>query len=193
MSIDLEENLVKFEASSSAYDSGITHISGANNMIEQTATVVSVEAGYAWVVPQRRGSGCGGCSSSNACSSSGSTLALMRKDPQKMRVLNPLYARPGDEVVIGMQGEALIIYSLLAYLLPLVGLILAAILGNQIFLLSGMSGELGAVLGGIAGLIGGLRIANSISTRSLHSVEFQPVILRSKEHMIYSAHILPSP
>ncbi len=48
-----------------------------------------------------------------------------------MRVVNPLYARPGDTVVVGMQGEALVVYSLLAYLLPLLGLIIAAVSGAR--------------------------------------------------------------
>ena len=85
-------------------------------MIEQTATVVSVEAGYAWVIPQQVAGGCGSCKSGGSCATSSPLAFLSSKEPQKMRVLNPLYARPGDQVVVGMQGEALVVYSLLAYL-----------------------------------------------------------------------------
>lgn len=177
MSADPESAVVKFKSSSPCYDANITAKNGDKGMLEQTAIVVSVESGHAWVVPQQRGSGCGGCGSTTACVSS-STFDFLQKEPQKMRVLNPLYARPGDKVVVAVQGEALVVYSLLAYLLPLVGLIVAAIIGREVFALMGLAAELGAVLGGVAGLVGGLRLANLLCDRSFSSSAFQPVILR---------------
>lgn len=152
-------------------------------MIEQTAAVVSVDGGYAWILPQRQSSGCGACSSKTACSSSASPFDFLRanREPQKMRVLNPLYARPGDTVVVGMQGDALIIYSLLAYLLPLVSLIVFAILGRVFFEILGLGAEAGAILCGIGGLFGGLKFANLLCSRSLSSETFQPVILRAQD------------
>ena len=161
-------------------------------MIEQTATVVSVEAGYAWVIPQQVAGSCGSCKSSGSCATSSPLELLSHKEPQKMRVLNPLYARPGDQVVVGMQGEALIVYSLLAYLVPLLALLFAAFIGREVFTFLGFNGELGAMLAGVAGLLGGLRFANLFSLRSLNSPDFQPVILRAKESVIYS-QIIPSP
>lgn len=95
-----------------------------------------------------------------------------------MRVLNPSYARPGDTVVVGMQGDALVIYSLLAYMLPLLGMLAAAVVGREVFAFFNVLNELGTVLSGLLGLVGGLRLANHISARSLKSVSFQPVILR---------------
>lgn len=149
-------------------------------MIEQSAKVISVEPGYAWVIPQQKASGCTGCAS-GACT----------KAPQKMRVLNPLYARPGEQVIVGMQGEALVIYSVLAYLMPLLSLIASAIVGNSVFAMLGLNAELGVIMAGAAGLLGGLRFANVFGSRSLHSSTFQPVILRGREQQIY-AHIIPS-
>ncbi|QTR49593.1 SoxR reducing system RseC family protein [Candidatus Thiothrix anitrata] len=161
-------------------------------MIEQTATVVSVEAGYAWVVPQQRAGGCGACKSGGSCATSSPLAFLSSKESQKMRVLNPLYARPGDQVVVGMQGEALVVYSLLAYLVPLLALLFAAFVGREAFAFLGFNTELGAMLAGVAGLLGGLRFANLLSVRSLDTANFQPVILRTKESPIYG-QIIPSP
>jgi sigma-E factor negative regulatory protein RseC len=191
MTVDQTDKVVKFHASSPAYDSEKTLKSGELGMIEQSAMVVSVEAGYAWVMPQQKAGGCSSCSSGSTCSSS-SPFDFLNKAPQKIRVLNPLYARPGEQVIVGMQGEALVVYSLLAYLMPLLGLIFAAILGHVVFLFLGLDAEIGAVMAGIAGLFAGLHIANVFSLRSLHSSKFQPVILRTKEQLHYG-HIIPSP
>lgn len=182
---------VKFESSSPMYAKGITttNIQG-KAMIEQTATVISVEAGYAWVVPQQKGGNCGGCAGAGCATHS--PFEFMRREPQKMRVLNPLYARPGDQVVVGMQSNALLLYSLLAYIIPLIALVLAAVVGRELFLSLGLGGELGAVMGGFAGVFGGLHFANFFSSHSLQSNTFQPVILRAKEHPIYH-QIIPSP
>jgi sigma-E factor negative regulatory protein RseC len=191
MPADRGDAMIKFESSSPSYNSSEI-LKGGSNMIEQSAKVVSVEPGYAWVIPQQKASSCTGCASGASSCSSSSPFDFMRaKEPQKMRVLNPLYARPGEQVIVGMQGEALVIYSVLAYLMPLLGLIVSAIVGNSIFAMLGLDAELGAIMAGAAGLLGGLRFANVFSSRSLHSPTFQPVILRGREQQIY-AHILPS-
>lgn len=186
MPVDPQADMIKFEASSPRYDAAKTVKSGDKGMIEQTALVVSVESGHAWIVPQQQGSGCGGCGSKSSCGSS-STFNLLQREPQKMRVLNPLYARPGDKVVVGMQGNALVIYSLLAYLLPLLGLIVAAIIGQELFALLGLMPELGAILSGVAGLVSGLRLANLLCNHSFHSTAFQPVILRVIGQPVYTS------
>lgn len=170
--------LIKSQASSPHYDTGKTVENGDNGMIEQTAVVVSVDSGHAWILPQQRGSGCGSCAGKAGCATTASALDFWHKEPQKMRVLNPLYARPGDTVVVGMQGNALVLYSVLAYLLPLLGLIVAAIIGQGVFTWLGLLPEMGAILSGLAGLFGGLRLANLLCARSFTSEAFQPVILR---------------
>lgn len=180
--------LVKCEASSSGYDVDITSRTVGDNMIEQTAVVVSIESGYAWIVPQQSG-GCGSCSAKSGCAtSSASPFDFFRpnREPQKMRVLNTLYARPGDVVVVGMQGDALILYSVLAYLLPLFSLLIFAMLGREAFTWLAMSADLGAVLGGLSGLLGGLKFANVISAHSLVRDDFQPVILRIQGHPTFA-------
>ena len=181
--------LVKCEASSSDYDVDITsRTTMGDDMIEQTAVVVSIESGYAWIVPQH-GNGCGSCSAKNGCTTANaSPLDFFRqqREPQKMRVLNTLYARPGDVVVVGMQGEALIVYSVLAYLLPLLSLLVFAMLGREMFTWLLMSADLGAVFGGISGLLGGLKFANLISAHSLVRDDFQPVILRVQGHPAFA-------
>ena len=185
--ISIDNSLVKCEASSSDYDVGITSKVGGDNMIEQTAVVVSIESGYAWIMPQHS-SGCGGCASKSGCSTSASPFEFLRhnREPQKMLVLNTLYARPGDVVVVGMQGDALILYSLLAYLLPLLSLLVFAMLGSEVFPWLDNGEEIGTVLGGLGGLLGGLKFANILCAHSMDTDGFQPVILRIQGHPTFA-------
>jgi sigma-E factor negative regulatory protein RseC len=200
MANDPWDTRIKSVASLPAYDEmveTIPKIRRGEKMIEQTATVVSVEHGYAWVMPQQKEGSCGACSSKSSCGASSSILDFRRgksdSGTQKMRVLNPLYARPGDQVIVGIQGDGLVVFSVLAYMLPLLGLILFAILGNAVFGWLGVQGEAGAILGGAAGLLGGLRFANMLAKHSLRSSAFQPVILRgAREHVLFPHAISPS-
>ncbi|MDQ5770151.1 SoxR reducing system RseC family protein [Thiothrix subterranea] len=146
-------------------------------MIEQTAVVVSVDSGHAWILPQQKSGGCSGCATKTTCSTS-SPFDFLNKEAQKMRVLNPSYARPGDTVVVGVQGDALVAYSLLTYMLPLISLILMALLGRELLAFIGITSEWATIFSGMAGLFGGLRLANLVAARSFQSNDFQPVILR---------------
>ncbi len=158
--------------------------SQGETMIEQKAKVISTKQGYAWVVPQYD-TDCGSCASKTGCSSASSLFSFLKPASEKLYVVNPLHAKPGDEVVIGMQGNALLIYSVFAYLLPLLSMLAFAILGNQLFLLAGLQNELGTVLAGVAGLISGFKLAGWLSSQVAKSEEARPVILRHKEQIIY--------
>lgn len=177
MPVEPKVSMIKFVSSSTAYNGEKVLEQRAQHMIEQTAVVVSVDSGYAWILPQKKSGGCGGCATKTTCSSS-SAFDFLNKEPQKMRVLNPSYARPGETVVVGVQGEALVAYSLLTYMLPLVSLILMALLGRELLAFIGITSEWATIFSGMAGLFGGLRLANRIAARSFQSNHFQPVILR---------------
>ena len=190
MSSESAQNLIKFEASDPAYNETQIVLRGAANMIEQTALVASVEAGYAWVIPQKSSNSCGKCVSNKTCVSD----SLINKNPKnqaKMRVLNPLHARQGDQVIIGVRSEALILYSVLAYLLPLVSLIIFAALGKELFTALHLMPEIGAILCGFVGLIGSLRLINLWSARHITTPDFQPVILRIQGIPEFQAHFMP--
>lgn len=157
-------------------------------MIEQTAKVVSIKQGYAWVLPAGA-KDCGSCASvkngraGGSCSSAG-LFTFFRPTAEKVYVSNPLHAKPGDEVVIGMQGNALLLYSVFAYLLPLLSMIAFALLGKELFTLLNLHADAGAILAGICGLFSGLRIAAWQASRVARSEDNQPVILRHKEQII---------
>ncbi|QFY90489.1 SoxR reducing system RseC family protein [Magnetovirga frankeli] len=117
-------------------------------MIETQARVVAVQGGRTWVQAARRSS-CGQCSAAGSCG--GSLFAqLFGNRPVRVEVDNPLQAQPGQGVVVGVPERLMLSGSLHLYLLPLLGLILGALLGQGLF--SGQAGELPAILGALLGL-----------------------------------------
>lgn len=162
---------------------------GLESMIEQTARVVSTQHGHAWVLPSNS-TNCKACSvkSGAGCSSAFSFFNATKTQCEPIYVQNPLHAKPGEEVVIGTQGNTLVLYSLLAYLLPLVSMLVFAILGSQVFQALSFPPEAGATLAGVAGLFSGFKLANWLAVQMSQANEtMHPVILRHKEQFIYSA------
>ncbi|MFI0398806.1 MAG: SoxR reducing system RseC family protein [Thiolinea sp.] len=160
-----------------------------DTMIEQTARVVSTQYGHAWVLPLSS-TACNSCATKTdtGCSNAFSFLNSSKAKCEPIYVQNPLHAKPGEEVVIGTQGNTLVIYSVLAYLLPLVSLLVFAVLGSQVFQALQLPQEAGSILAGIAGLFSGFKLANWLAAQMSQSNEtMHPVILRHKEHYIYPA------
>lgn len=122
-------------------------------MITETATVVEADdKGYALVATQRTGA-CGSCGANKVCGTAVLDGVIGRKIA-RLRVRNPVAARPGQTVEIGIDDAALVKSSALMYLLPLVLLLGGAAAGQW------LSGEAGAIIGAALGLLvgfGGLR------------------------------------
>ncbi|HPQ97082.1 MAG: SoxR reducing system RseC family protein [Thiothrix sp.] len=154
-------------------------------MIEQRVKILSISHGHAVVEPVGN-STCSGCSS--RCSDR-AAFSLMRRTRQAaFEVLNPLHAKPGEEVVVGMQGHTLVVYSAFAYLLPLLSLIVFAILGQELFVALALNAEAGALLAGVAGLFSSLRLAGWLARRVTLAEEALPVILRHQDTAVRPVH-----
>ncbi len=139
-------------------------------MLEERARVLVTEGDLARLEVERPSS-CGGCGASGGCGTAllGKWLTRHRL---RVRALNPIGARPGDWVVVGLADEVLTQASLVAYLLPLVGLILGAAVGQA------FGGEPLAILGGGAGLAAGLMAVGRFAERRGQDPAYQAVILR---------------
>lgn len=146
-------------------------------MIEKKAIIVSTHQGNA--VVKAENTSCNSCSTKSGCSTKG-FLFSPTKDVSEYKVLNPIHAKPGDRVIVGLASDGLLKSSLLAYLLPLLSLLVFAFLGNELFISMGVSGELGAILMGITGLLVGLRFANTVVQNTELKDDLQPVILRKE-------------
>lgn len=145
-------------------------------MLESQALVVKIEQGATYVEAEAGGScGSGHCSTS-ACSTAVLTR-IFSQQPKALRVNNPIGAQVGEQVMLGLEEGAFLKSALLAYLFPLVALLLGALIGLW-FAGPEAARDLYAGFGGLAGLI-----ASAFGIKWLNPVLFdlnraQPVILR---------------
>ena len=112
-------------------------------VIEETATVVAVTPGHAWVEASRR-SACGHCGHSDHCGT-GALAKLLRHGSNRLCIADPVGLHPGEGVRIAISADTLIRASLIAYLLPLLTLIAAAGLATAGGLAEGTVALLGLV------------------------------------------------
>jgi sigma-E factor negative regulatory protein RseC len=146
-------------------------------MIEESATVLACDEDFAFVETQVQAA-CGACQAQSGCSTS-VLSGLFKRRNNRLKVLNPIQAKPGQRVIIGIQEQALVSVSLVAYLLPLLSLILGAVgIQEATEYWQWQGGELGSILGGLSGLIIGLYLVRSFSYRHQHDQSYQAVILR---------------
>ena len=97
-------------------------------MVEQQATVVDVNGDLARISIERQ-STCGGCASKSSCGT-GVLGKMMGNKTVLMTVKNPLAAKIGDKVMIGIQEGLLLKGSFMAYSLPLILMMLGAYVGE---------------------------------------------------------------
>lgn len=138
-------------------------------MIETPAQVTRVEGDSAWVA-SKAPSSCGACGGKGCGSSVFSRI--WHPDEPEYRVNNPIGARTGDAVVVGLPDGTLLRATLASYGMPLLLLVGGAGLGN------GLAGEPGAIWGGLFGL--GFA---ALWLKRHRGADVMPVILRLDEGM----------
>ncbi|MEA3640042.1 MAG: SoxR reducing system RseC family protein [Lamprobacter sp.] len=146
-------------------------------MIEEQAIVVSSEAGIAEVEIVRR-STCGACSARSGCGVSLLDRVLGRR-PQRLLLVDKLKVRAGDEVIVGIPEGALLKAAVAAYMVPLVGLLAGALLGD--LMLSDVAGVLDQgwpLLTGVLGFVAGLVVTRLYSRRLATDPRWRAVLLR---------------
>ena len=139
----------------------------------EQGTVVAVEGQMVWVETTPRSS-CSHCSSDGCSSAVLSKLFGARRN--RLVLVNCLDVRPGDPVIVGIAGDALIRASLLSYLLPLVVMVSGALIGSAMELREGFQGLLAA-----AGLAAGFFLAGRISRCTALRQRLSPRLLRPAE------------
>lgn len=144
-------------------------------MIEQYATVVAVQDDRV-TVETRRASACGACASGGGCGA-GVLGSLFGNRSSRIEVAADMALQPGDEVVIGLPENALLLGSLWVYFVPLLLFLAGSLVGRTVAANTG-GGELLVVAGGIAGGVAGFAWAAAHSrARQRHGSLFCPVIL----------------
>jgi sigma-E factor negative regulatory protein RseC len=145
---------------------------GNPDVLESPALVVGLDEGLA-LVEADYGGGCG----SGMCVKGGCGTAVLGRlfsnNPRgPLRVDNPIQARPGERVMIGVGDGMLLRAAATAYLLPLAGFVTGALVGR----VSLAGGDAGAVLGALGGLAVGWVLARASGASMTRSA--RPVILR---------------
>ena len=145
-------------------------------MIEEHARVVAVQGDTALLQTQRQSS-CGSCEVKSGCGTS--VLAgIFGQKMTQLKVQNTLNARPGDEVVLGMEEHALVTGSLLVYGVPLLMLLLGALMGEAIASQLGMDAELLPVVAGATGFALAFLLVRGVLRRTAVGLQMNPVMLR---------------
>lgn len=146
-------------------------------MLEETGVVIEATEQYAWVQTQRKAS-CGHCESKSSCGTASLAQVLGQKYTE-VRVENHLAAKKGDTVTIGLEEQALVATSLLAYLLPLISLFVVAVLYETFApVLSLPTTEIFTVIAGFIGLGLGLLAVKYSSYYLSRYAQYQPTLLR---------------
>ncbi len=144
-------------------------------MLESAAIVVSVRPGEALVEAEAPGS-CGGA----ACGPQGcGTAVLVRMFSQRRRAFqaaNPIDAQVGERVVVGLAEETFLKSALLAYLAPLVAVLVGAVIGTSVAPAGAVTDLYGAG-GAVLGLVFGFAALRHGNRRLVHGAA-RAVILR---------------
>jgi sigma-E factor negative regulatory protein RseC len=147
-------------------------------MIEERAEVVGIDDDDIWVETQRR-SACAKCAVNNGCGTAvlGKVIGVKRS---RVRVLNPKNTRVsiGDEIVVGINEQALVRGSLMIYLVPLIFMFLFGLLGEVLSQqLNIKNPDLLAIALGLCGLITGFYLVKRFSRDIRSDSRYQPVLL----------------
>lgn len=148
-------------------------------MIEERARVVQADDAGIWVETQRQ-SACGQCSANKGCGTAviGKVVGNKRN---RVRVLDADGAgiRIGDEVVIGIQEQALVRGSLAIYLVPLLSLFFFGLLGQALAPQFGVANaDVLSIAFGAVGLGAGFVWVKFFTRSVMRDPRYQPVLLR---------------
>jgi len=144
-------------------------------VIEERAQVVALEGESAWVETERRSS-CGSCEAKGC--GTGALSKVLGARVQRIRVHNPIQARPGDSVILGIEESVLLQGSLMVYILPLLSMLAGGLLGETLAPQWGSDGEMLSLLLGVLGLAGGFLWLRRYQRRVAKNPRFTATILR---------------
>jgi len=145
-------------------------------MVEEQGVIVSVEGQIAKIAPLSQ-SGCQSCSSSSVCGTS-LLKPLFGKKQRTLAAENTINAKPGDQVIIGLNRTALVLASLMVYLLPLILLVVGAISGAAIAHAFSMADtELVSIICGLGTASLAFVVVSRVVKSAYFSAFFEPVLI----------------
>lgn len=144
-------------------------------MIEEQAVVVGIDQDQV-LLEIVRNKPCGLCGQTRGCGISIWGRLLGHRN-NVFRAVNQINARPGDNVVVGIDEKALLTSSLAAYGVPLFSLLIGAALGGSFAPVSA-NADVYAFVGAGAGLVLGLLWLRWHAAGRGANARYRPVLLR---------------
>lgn len=160
-------------------------------MIEENAIVVAIEGEHALLQTQRK-SACQSCSVKQGCGTSVLAKVVGRRSSQIL-VRNTLAAEVGDELVIGIDDNALVKGSLLIYAIPVILLLTGALIGEFWARANNMDTELASIIAGFSGFIFSLLLIRYVLSRTRLQSDIKPHMLRMARKAGSHQNILIAP
>ena len=145
-------------------------------MIEETARVVDIE-GDQLVLQAQTKTACNACEVKQGCGTSVLSKVVGRKFT-RFHATNTVNADIGDEVVVGMHEDAMLMGSVLVYLLPLLALIIGAVVADSLIDSAVESRDLYIILSGVAGFFAMLAVSRLFLSTGRSHQRLSPVVLR---------------
>ena len=139
-------------------------------MIEEVGKVVAVNGEQAWVETIRQ-SACDACSAKSGCGHS--TLAKLGQKSHHIQANCEVEVAVGDQVVVGVPEDIMIRSSMLAYLVPLIAMLILSIVADHLW-----ANELLTAISAASGLGLGFMVLRWHFNRFEHDPRYQPVVLR---------------
>lgn len=145
-------------------------------MIEEQAQVVEMN-GDQLVLQAQTQSSCGSCAASKGCGTSVLSKVVGRKF-SRFHADNSVDAVVGDTVIVGISEDALLRGSLVMYMIPIIGMLVFALVSDQMLDLLAENRDLLIAGSGIAGLVSGSLLSRWYFQRRVNVHRFRPVVLR---------------
>jgi sigma-E factor negative regulatory protein RseC len=146
-------------------------------MIEKPGVVIQVEDQFA-IVQTLTDSSCQHCVNHQGCGMANLT-SMLKPKYGTVRVVNQLAAQVGDQVIIGLEENALLKTALVFYLLPLLGLFSGAIGYEGIMvIMQWPKQEILTIMASLLGLWMGLLQAQRINAKIGKDTRYYPIILK---------------
>ena len=141
-------------------------------MIEETGTVIAEEGSGVWIQVAGEGA-CPRCREGGGCGQQ-SMARLLGDRVRRVLVDNSIGARIGDRVLMGVEPHALVMASVVTYLLPLIGLILGALVADA----AGTGGDGVTIAGALAGGAVAVAAGRYLNHRTALGARLRPRLLR---------------
>jgi len=157
-------------------DGRMESIQAVADGVTESGVVVELLDDGVLVETQRRG-GCASCSAKGGCGVGLMQQALTRYR-HRVTAQCSLPVRVGDQVELSLPQTALVQASLWMYFVPLLGLLIGAIAGQQLSAWLVLPADALALLGGALGFVAAIRLVSARQGRQWRSGRYAPQVTR---------------